>query len=186
MKKGLVVVFPGGKGSELPILYFCAKKYVDNGWDKIFVTLPQGKMDFEEKYMRVKERLAKVVFTEYEEIIFIAKSIGTVHAFRIKEELQVEASLILFTPIEETIPYLKKNNNIMFVAAGDKDRHLESARLQRLCEAEKLPYYIESGVGHRMELKDDLLGSLKVIEHVLQCSVLKPFERNEEDGSEVL
>lgn len=53
-------------------------------------------------------------------------------------------------------------------------RHLESAILQKVCEAENLPYHIESGVGHRMELKDDLLGSLQVIEHVLQCAALTP------------
>lgn len=174
MKKGIVVIFPGGKGSELPILYFCAKKYVDNGWDKMFVTMPQGEMDFEAKYTYVKDFVSKLDFSEYEDIIFIAKSIGTVHAAKVREELQIDASLILFTPIEETLPYLKKRNNIIFVAAGNKDRHLESNRLQAICEAEKLPYHIESGVGHRMELKDDLCGSLQVIANVLQCAALTP------------
>lgn len=174
MKKGLVVVFPGGKGSELPILYFCAKKYVDSGWNKVFVAMPQGKLDFDEKYAHVKDTVSQIDFSEYEEIVFVAKSIGTVHAAKVKDELQIDASLVLFTPIEETLPYLKKSNNIIFVAAGDKDRHLESARLQAICEAEKLPYHIESGVGHRMELKDDLCGSLQVIANVLQCAALTP------------
>lgn len=181
MKKGIVVVFPGGKGSELPILYFCAKKYVDNGWDKVFVTIPTGKMDFEEKYTYIRNFVAGIDFSEYEEIIFIAKSIGTVHAAKVKEELQIDAALIFFTPIEETLPYLKKANNIIFVAAGDQDRHLETARLRTICEAEKLPCHIESGVGHRMELKDDLCGSLQVIANVLQCAALTPCVSEERD-----
>ena len=37
MNRKVVVLFPGGKGTENPLLYFSAKGYADNGYEKIFL-----------------------------------------------------------------------------------------------------------------------------------------------------
>lgn len=40
MNKKIVISFPGGRGAEIPLLYFCAKKYEDMGYEKVFVNHP--------------------------------------------------------------------------------------------------------------------------------------------------
>jgi phosphoglycolate phosphatase len=105
--------------------------------------------------------------SEYEKVIFIAKSVGTVISCKIKEELNLKADLILFTPLEQTLPYIRKDNDIILVAAGDQDKFLQSEKLVDRCEAEKVNYYIEKGVGHRMEVTNDLNRCLEVVGNVL-------------------
>lgn len=97
----------------------------------------------------------------------MAKSVGTVFACKIKEQYQIPASLVLFTPMPDTLPYINKANNILLVAGGEKDRHLDSNILKELCEKESVPYYIEPNIGHRMEVKNDLKRNLEVIENVI-------------------
>ena len=40
MSKNLVVSFPGGKGTEIPLLYFASKFYEDKGYEKRFINHP--------------------------------------------------------------------------------------------------------------------------------------------------
>lgn len=92
---------------------------------------------------------------------------GTVVACKLKEEFKITASLILYTPVIETLPYIRNNNQIILVAAGDKDRLLDSKILKDRCIKESVPYYIEPNVGHRMEVMNDLHRNLKVIANVI-------------------
>lgn len=170
MSRKIVISFPGGRGNEVPLLYFGAKHFENQGYEKLFVNHPlSGEDDFEAIYENAKRTLDKVTFGEYEQVVFVAKSLGTVVACRLKEELQIPAELILFTPLEETLPYIRATNQIRLVAAGETDRFLESARLQEFCEKEGIPYYIEPGVGHRMEIKGNLERDLEILGNVLRC-----------------
>ena len=69
-----------------------------------------------------------------EDIVFVAKSIGTVLACQIKERNQISAKLILFTPLQETMPYLHHENDIQLVAVGDKDRYIDALMLRAECD----------------------------------------------------
>lgn len=40
MGKKIVISFPGGRGSEIPLLYFTAKHYEDLGYEKRFINHP--------------------------------------------------------------------------------------------------------------------------------------------------
>ena len=88
-------------------------------------------------------------------------------ACRLKEKYNFPASLILFTPLEDTLPYINSENNILLVAAGDKDRYLEAGALKELCEREKVNCYIEPYVGHRMEVLNDLRRNLEIVYNVV-------------------
>lgn len=169
MNRKVVVLFPGGKGTENPLLYFSAKGYADNGYEKIFVSHPiSGEKDFEALYQNARAKVEGLGLDENDEVIFIAKSIGTVVACKLKEECNLPASLVLYTPLQETLPYLHKDNQILFVAAGDTDRYLDTNVLKETCEKEELHYYIEPKVGHRMEVKDDLDRNLEIIGNVIR------------------
>ena len=167
MGKSIVFAFPGGRGTEIPLLYFGAKHYEDKGYEKVFIAHPSDGSDFEALYENAKEVLKSYDFEEYEDVVFVAKSIGTVVACKVKEELQVDAALVLFTPLKDALPYIKSDNRIVLVATGERDRHLESERLREHCENEKVPCYIEPDIGHRMEVKNDMVRNLQVIGNVI-------------------
>ena len=167
MKK-LVVSFPGIRGNEIPLLYFGAKHFEDRGYESMFISNPvTKKVWFEEMYANAEKIIQKIDFSEYEHIVFVAKSMGTVVACTLKEKYNIPASLILFTPLKETLPFMKKDNDIVLVAAGTEDNWLDTKVLVEACENEELNYYIEPGVGHRMEVTEDLERNLEVIRNVI-------------------
>ena len=114
-----------------------------------------------------EKTIQSINFDEYDDIVFIAKSIGTVVACTIKEKYNIPASLILFTPLNETLPYINCKNDILLIAAGDKDRYLDSKILSNQCEKESIACYIEPNVGHRMEVVGDLNRNLDIIPNVI-------------------
>lgn len=105
---------------------------------------------------------------EYEEIVFIAKSIGTVVACQIKEKYHIPAKLILLTPLYETMSYIHSKNDIKLVAIGSKDRYIDVEMLKKTCDDEKVLCYAEPDVGHRMEVLNDLDKNLSIISNVVQ------------------
>lgn len=168
MGKKIVVSFPGGRGYEIPLLYFGAKYYEDQGYEKLFISHPgYGDYDFLALFENADRIISKVDFSEYDDVVFVGKSIGTVVACQIKEKYQIPATLILFTPIYETLPFIHQNNKIKLVAIGDKDRYIDVKLLHEQCEKEKICCHIECGVGHRMEVMNDLGRNLEVIANVI-------------------
>ena len=168
MSKKIVVSFPGGRGYEVPLLYFGAKHYEDLGYEKVFVSHPKTEPDSHEAIIENADAIIRTLnLGEYEEIVFIAKSFGAVVACMLKEKYMIPAKLILFTPIEDTLPYIKGDNDILLIAAGSKDRYLETDILKAHCESENIKCYIETNVGHRMEIMNDLHRNLEIIYHVI-------------------
>ena len=168
MGKKIVISFPGGRGYEIPLLYFSSKHFEDLGYEKLFINYPNSdEVKFEIIFEEAEKIIRSITVEEYDEIVFIAKSIGTVVACRIKEKYKIPASLILFTPLKDTLPYINNENNIIMVSAGENDRYLDSKSLSELCEKEGIRCYIEPKVGHRMEVKGDLKRNLEVIFNVL-------------------
>jgi phosphoglycolate phosphatase len=168
MKQGITILFTGIRGTEIPLLYYASKYYEDKGFEKLLINCHMNsESDFDKTYEKAKEIIKGMDLSEYEKVILIAKSVGTVISCKIKEELNLKADLILFTPLEQTLPYIGKDNNIILVAAGDQDKFLQSEKLVDRCEAEKVNYYIEKGVGHRMEVTNDLSRCLEVVGNVL-------------------
>lgn len=167
MKK-LVISFPGIRGNEIPLLYFGVKHFEDKGYESMFISNPVcEKVWFEEMYENAEKVIRKIDFSQYEHIVFVAKSMGTVVACTLKEKYNIPASMILYTPLKETLPFMKKDNDILLVAAGTEDNWLDTNVLVEACEKEGLNYYIEPGVGHRMEVIGDLERNLEVLKNVI-------------------
>lgn len=168
MGKKIVISFPGSRGCEIPLMYFASKHFEDLGYEKLFINYPTiGESNVEILLESTEKILQTINFAEYESIVFAAKSIGTVVACKIKAKYKIPASLILLTPIDETLPYINKGNDILLVAAGDNDRFMDKNTLSELCEREHINYYIEPDVGHRMEVKGDLRRNLEVVHNVI-------------------
>ena len=167
--KKIVISFPGGRGYEIPLLYFSSKYYEDFGYEKLFINCPDSsEIKYEILYERAEKIIQSIAFEDYENIVFIAKSIGTVVACKIKEMYKIPASLILYTPLNDTLPYINNKNDVLLVSAGENDRYLDSKTLRELCEKESIKCYIEPNVGHRMEVKGDLRRNLEIIFNVIK------------------
>lgn len=167
MGKRIVFSFPGKRGEEIPLLYFGAKHYVDRDYEKVYIQHPASGNGLEEVYENAKAILRSYDFSEYEDIVFVGKSMGTVVACKLKAELQIDARLVLFTPLNDTLPYINSDNRVVLAAMGDNDRFLDWEVLREHCEKENVPYYIEPGVGHSMEVKEDLARNLQIISNVI-------------------
>jgi len=88
---------------------------------------------------------------------------------KIKEKFQLPTKLILFTPIEETLQYIKSDNDVLLVVVGTKDWGMDAERLRKLCEDENVPCHVEANVGHRMEVRNDLKRNLEIVYNVINC-----------------
>ena len=95
--------------------------------------------------------------------------------FSLISELNIDASLVLLTPLADTLSYIRKDNKIILVAAGNTDRYLDSSILCKKCEEENILYYIEPDVGHRMEVKGDLNKNLNTIKNVIRFAAPSAF-----------
>lgn len=172
MGKKIVISFPGGRGAEIPLLYFGAKYYEDMGYEKVFINNPQcGELDSDELLEvlleNAKQQIDSLSLQEYDEIVFIGKSIGTVVACRIKETYHLPAKLVLFTPIDATLEYIKADNDVLLVVVGTKDWGMDANKLKTLCDSENIQCYVEDNVGHRMEVMNDLKRNLEIVYNVI-------------------
>ena len=169
MGKKIVVSFPGARGCEIPLLYFSAKYFEDMGYEKRFIGYPLNReITLENVLNNALEMLRDIDWDEYEDIVFVAKSLGTVVSCMVKESLRIPARLILLTPLEETLPYIRRENAVLLTAMGDRDHYLAAPRLTELCEQEGITYHIEPGIGHRMEVPNDLRRNLEIVYRVIR------------------
>ena len=169
MGKKIVVSFPGARGCEIPLLYFSAKHFEDMGYEKRFISYPPHReITLENVLNNALEMLRDIEWGEYDDIVFVAKSLGTVVSCMVKERLEVPARLILLTPLEETLPYIRRENAVLLTAMGDRDHYLAASRLTELCEQEGITCHIEPGIGHRMEVPNDLRRNLEIVFRVVR------------------
>ena len=168
MSKKIVISFSGIRGCEIPLLYFGAKHFEDLGFEKVFINpFISENADFQAAFEYTENKLQALNLHEYDEVVFVAKSMGTVIACKWKEKYNISADLILFTPLNATLPYIKEDNDVRLVAAGSKDKYLDAALLAEHCARENIKCYIEPGVGHRMEVMGDLQRNLEILKNVI-------------------
>ena len=96
--------------------------------------------------------------------MFVSKSIGTVLAGYIREELKLKnVRNIYLTPLPDTLPYIEGKDSI--VIAGTKDRFLDKEELKSFCNNNNVKLYQFEGLGHSLET-DDVEGSLRILKRV--------------------
>ncbi len=98
--------------------------------------------------------MENVPFSEYDDIIFISKSIGTTIACQLETALQLKGKVhqFLMTPIPSTLRYLSDINGLFF--AGTADPYMPESKI-RFCR-KKLPDKTAGffeGCNHSLEQK---------------------------------
>ena len=168
MSKKLAVLFPGiGYHTDKPLLYYSNKLANNKGYEiiKIKYDLPEPgaviKSDeekrmqaFDTAFEQVTLQLKDIVFTDYEKIVFIGKSIGSALAARYNMTYELEADQVILTPIEVTFAYINPCEG--FVFHGDADPLCDTDMCTQLCEELSLTYVVIPNANHSLETGDVL------------------------------
>lgn len=172
------VIFPGiGYTCDKPLLFYAEKLAAKSGYEikRIAYSLPGDrkirgdKKKIEEAfrflYADTVEKLSDVDFSQYDEILFISKSIGTAIASAYANEHQ-ENNIrhVLYTPLEATFGF-RPQNAISFL--GTKDPWSIPDDVIRLAKKMQVPMYVYENANHSLET-GDVLKDIDILKDVME------------------
>lgn len=174
----LAVIFPGiGYTPDKPLLYYAAKEASEHGYDKIIKLKftsenkenirnnPDAmKRVFEKLYEEAQNQLSEVVFGEYEEILFVSKSIGTIIASAYAKNHRLDVRHLLYTPLEFTFDFEPKNA-LAFIGTNDPWSNAE--KVIEMSEEAGVPIEVYEGLNHSLET-DDTMKNIEILKDVMK------------------
>ena len=178
-------MFPGvGYTCDKPLLYYIGKLYQNDNFDvkKIsYAGFMNGLKDDSQKMnhayelvkKQTKEQLKDINWNEYEKVVFVSKSIGTVGAAYIFKYMQdkkiinsnLKISNIFLTPLVETFNYVTEKSG--FVIIGDKDQWSDYAQICKLAKKYNLPVHIIENANHSLE-NSNIFDNIDIISNVVK------------------
>ena len=164
----LVVAFPGRHyPCELPLLYYAGTAAIQSKYDLLLLEYgyqaARVNLDINDLSTVVDEctqAISKVI-EGYETILFVSKSLGTVIASNVHEQLGVNLMKHLFiTPLKATLPYMNKFGGT--VIYGTSDSLFGPGEAAELEGIEHLLIVPIPGADHSLEVErvEDSLGIL--------------------------
>ncbi|MCR5004795.1 MAG: alpha/beta hydrolase [Clostridiales bacterium] len=159
----LAVFFPGmGYTNDKPLLYYSRKMLDAQGFETkllIFSGFPKKDKNNEKKMQKAfqialtqaEEQLADMPWEQYEEVLFIGKSIGTAAAAYITAKLKQPVRQIIFTPLERTFAYPIMD---AIVFTGTADPWVPKGRIPELCAEINVPCHMVEQGNHSLETGD--------------------------------
>ena len=125
------VFFPGiGYHCDKPLLYYSRKLAQECGYEETIAlsyTYDGGnirgneeKMQqaFESLYEQAEKSLSAIDFDKYDEILFVAKSVGTIIASAYAEKHSIRCRQILYTPLKYTYNFVHRDA-IAFIGTSE-------------------------------------------------------------------
>lgn len=174
----IAVYFPGiGYHCDKPLLYYSrsiAKKLGYGNVRNVRYTYSAGnirgndekmKEAYETLFSQTEAGLADIVWTEYDDVLFISKSIGTIIAASYaKQHGIICAKHILYTPLAQTFLFAP-NNAIGFIGTADPWSSIDE--ITRLSTANRVPLIVYESCNHSLEC-DDALKNIETLKDVMQ------------------
>lgn len=178
MVKKIAVYFPGiGYHCDKPFLYYSRKIADKLGYENsrnVRYTYNAGnirgnnekmKEAYEALLLQTEEELTDIVWTEYDDVLFISKSIGTVIAASYaKKHGLLCAKHILYTPLAQTFLF-KPSNAISFIGNADPWSNIDE--ITQLSTASNIPLIVYENCNHSLEC-DDVLKNIDTLKDVMQ------------------
>lgn len=172
-----VVCFPGiGYHCDKPLLYYSRKLAAAAGYDhEIALNYTYQKAGlrgndaalreaFDALYAQAEAQLAAVDWTEYDEVLFLSKSIGTAVAAAYARRHGVMCKHVLYTPLTLTFEFAPQKA-IAFLGTADPWSDVDAVAAQS--RANGTPLYLYAGANHSLETAD-VLGNLDTQRDVMQ------------------
>lgn len=156
----LAVVFPGiGYNCDKPLLYYSSKAAKQLGYEIIRISysnMPEGakgspekmRLAFETALPQAEEQLKNVDLGEYEDLLFISKSIGTVVASAYEQKHGIAARNIFYTPVEDTFRF-GAHRGIAF--CGTADPWTDPSVTKEKCREQGIELFITDNGDHSLE-----------------------------------
>lgn len=167
MKK-LAVFFPGiGYTVDKPLMYYSRKLAMEAGYD--IKLIPYGdfpnkvkgdralmEKSFEIALTQAEEMMCDVNPSEYDELLFVGKSIGTIVATKLAQDYKDKNSnikLVLYTPLEDTFRF-EINNAIVFTGNADPWVGEMDSRIAKMCYERNIKCISLDNANHSLETGD--------------------------------
>lgn len=161
----IAVYFPGiGYHCDKPLLYYSRKIACELGYkDQINISYTYNagnirgndeKMNeaYEALFLQAEAGLAEVSWSEYDDVLFISKSIGTIIAASYAKKYELKcARHILYTPLAQTYLFAP-DHGIAFI--GTADPWSDTDEIIRLSSANHIPLSVYDGCNHSLECND--------------------------------
>jgi len=174
----IAVYFPGiGYHCDKPLLYYSRRIAEKLGYgDSRTVSYSYSarnirgndekmKEAFEILFTQTEVALADIVWTEYDGVLFISKSIGTVIATSYaKKNGLIYARYILYTPLAQTFLFAP-GNAVGFIGTADPWNSIDE--ITRLSAENHIPLTVYEGGNHSLE-SDDILENIDTLKDVMQ------------------
>ncbi|MBR4515557.1 MAG: hypothetical protein IKO61_11800 [Lachnospiraceae bacterium] len=174
-KNKLCVLFPGRNYScDKPLLYYAGRAFSLRGYEIINLdynsVLKGDKEDIpsliEQAWAYTREALKEIIFSDYEDVVFVSKSIGTAVAGKTAAEFYKRARHIYLTPVAEALVYMKRGTCL--VVAGKEDKILEARKLKIYCAGEDIALKQFDDVGHSLEDFKDMSKTLAILTVIIR------------------
>ncbi|MEA4870398.1 MAG: hypothetical protein VB062_07145 [Christensenella sp.] len=162
MKTGIAVCFPGtGFTCKEALFERLGADYAALGYDVIkldFSHIPFREIESLEEAIAVAQRAVKrqlshISFADYDDVVFLSKSLGTILALEHDRIQDIRARHLLLTPLNKTLSLVRPETRVIAMILGTQDRFLTGRALVNFCGERGLRYCLIDGVNH--SLKDD-------------------------------
>lgn len=183
----IAVFFPGiGYHCDKPLLYYSRSIVRGLGYEDIrnlSYTYSAGnirgdeekmKAAYEALYSQTEAALGDIAWSDYDDVLFVSKSIGTIIAASyarkkgIPEKYGIKrARHVLYTPLAQTFQFAPKDA-IAFI--GTSDPWSDVDQVVRLSEASHVPMTLYEGCNHSLECAD-ALKNIEILRDVMQRTV---------------
>lgn len=175
----LAIFFPGiGYTVDKPLMYYSRKLASSAGYEirllpyKDFPSKVQGDKarmveSFEIALAQTREMLADVNYMDYEEVLFVGKSIGTIVAAKLAQDYEMKNEMknirmVLYTPLEETLNYLAQMQSTedfqkkvqVFTGLNDPWVGGKESKIPLRCHELKIPCISLENANHSLETGD--------------------------------
>ncbi len=174
----IAVYFPGiGYHCDKPLLYYGRSIAKNLGYEiSISVSYTYSAQNIRGNEEKMKEaygtllsqaedELADTVWQEYDDVLFVSKSIGTIIAASYaKKHGLISAKHILYTPLAQTFLF-EPRNAISFIGTADPWSSMDE--IIRLSAANHVPLTVYEGCNHSLEC-NDTLKNIETLKDVMQ------------------
>lgn len=162
--KKLAVFFPGiGYSVDMPLMYYSRRLAAGLGYEIKLLPyggFPSGVRGDREKMAECyrlalaqsQEMLSGVPWTDYGDIVFVGKSIGTILAswFAVKCPARDRVRLVLYTPMEDAFVF-PAGSAIAFTGSADPWVGGGDSPIPALCGEKNIPCTVIPGANHSLE-----------------------------------
>lgn len=163
MKSGIVVCFPGtGFTCKEALFERIASDFSARGYEIVrldFSHIPFREIETLEEAVAlaqraVKRQLLHVLFSDYTDVVFVSKSLGTILAAQYERDNELTPRHVYLTPLNKTLMLVRPESRVIAMVLGTQDRFLTGRALMSFCEPRNITCCLIEGVNH--SLKDDL------------------------------